>query len=290
MIRAAMVQDIPQIKDIWEKAFDDSLDYVDFLYDSVTSPAKTLVVEEHGEIISMAMSLDCEFVFRDQSLKCVYIFGCATRPGQEWETLQMRLISRLEQNAQEAGAQMSVIIPGNRMLYSFYKKHGYTSEFPIRELKLRPGTLNVVPELDSPIALNTATNESVSEIREQALFEIPHIRWNDDQMDFLMMDAISYGELVASYEGEHGRSYAFYTPKNKVMYVRECLGTSEESVKVLLAGLIDLCGPRRVILKMPIDGGLLPLEGKKRNYGLAKLFQGGKTLSDFAPYMNLMLE
>ncbi len=290
MIRQATFKDIPEIKKIWERCFDDPINYIDFLYDRVTAPERTLVLEENGVIAAIAMSIDCSFSFKDQSLPGVYIYGCATLPGYGWQGLQNRLVSRLEQEAEARGAQISFIVPGNMMMYSFYRKHGYTSEFPYREVVLRPGVLGDMGQPDVPVSYNTITSSELYAIREQALYDIPHVKWEEKQMDFLILDAITYGEIIASYDGEKGRSYVVYSMRNSHMYVKECLGTSEESVRTILSALIDEQNPRRVHMRLPASSGLLPFEGQKKKYGLAKLFHGGKPLTGFDPYMNLMLD
>ena len=291
MIRSATVKDIPEIKKLWERCFDDPINYIDFLYDRVTVPERTLVWEdEDGTVAAIAMSIDCGFSFKEQSLQGVYIYGCATLPGRAWQGIQSKLISRLEHEAEKKGAQMSLIVPGNMMLYSFFRKLGYTSEFPYRDVVLRPGVLGDMGEPDSPVAYNTITSAEMFSIREQALYDTPHVRWEEEQMAFLIMDAITYGEIIASYDGEKGKSYVVYSMRNSHMYVKECLGTNEESVRTILSALIDEHNPRRVHMRLPASGGLLPFEGQKKKYGLAKLFRTGKTLTGFEPYMNLMLD
>ena len=290
MIRTATVKDIPQIKKIWERAFDDPINYVDFLYDRITAPERTLVWDEEGNVLAIAMSMDCVFSYKDQTLPGIYIFGCATLPGNPWQSIQTKLINRLEREGEKRGARMSLIVPGNTMLYSFCRELGYTSEFPYRKVSLRPGVLGDMGEPDAPVAYNTISSEDMFSIREEALFEIPHVRWEEEQMSFLIMDAITYGEIVASYDGEKGRSYVVYSMKKSHMHVRECLGTSEESVRTILSALIDEHNPRRVHLRLPASGGVLPFEGQKKKYGLAKLFGTGRNLTGFEPYMNLMLD
>ena len=269
MIRQATVQDIPELKRMWEKCYDDSLSYVDFLYEEVIDPKETLVFEEDGVLCSMASSMMCTFSYRSQSIKAVYIFGCATLPRYSWQGIQLQLISRLEQNARVQGAMMSVIVPSTRMHYRYFRDHGYRSEFPIRKLVLRPGALNVVPDPDVRLVFNELASETMYEIREEALREVPHIGWDAEHLEHIVRDAITYSETLASYEGEDGKAYALYFIKRGHMYVREALGTGEQAVKTLLAALIEHTSARRVHLRLPVDEGrrgkaLLSREGAFR--------------------------
>jgi Predicted acetyltransferase involved in intracellular survival and related acetyltransferases len=290
MIRSATVIDIPEIKKIWDQSFDDPLNYVDFLFDKVLEPNDTLVYEEDGEVVSMAMSIYCSFRYHDESVPCVYIYGCATRPDKGGRGYMTELISCVETNAMAKGCQMSVLVPGNRSLFRFYANRGYNSDFSIRRVRLRSGMLETVPRPEVPIEYDRIFSGDFYEIREKALYEIPHIEWKADQLDFMTADALAYQDHIASYSGEAGKAYAIYSLKSRVMFIREILGTSEESATMLLAGLVDEQNPRKVSMDLPLGGGILPFEGSSRAYGMSKSFKTAKKISSLEPYMNLMLD
>ena len=290
MIRSATVMDIPEIKKIWDQSFDDPLNYVDFLYDRVMDPSDTLVFEEDGHVSSMAMSFYCSFRYHDEEIPCVYIYGCATRPDRSSRGLMTQLISAVEQNAIARGCQMAVLVPGNKSLYRYYARRGYSSDFFLRRIALRPGMLKTVHRPEKPIEYDHILPEDMYEIREKALYEVPHVVWRADQLDFIAADAMAYQDHIASYDGESGKAYAFYSISRKNMFIRELLGTSEESATMLLVGLVDEQNPKKVTLELPVGGGILPEEGDNMVYGMSKAFKTAKTLSDLEPYMNLMLD
>lgn len=290
MIRPATVIDIPEIKKIWDQSFDDPLNYVDFLYDKVMSPSDTLVFEEEGEISSIAMSIYCSFRYHDEEIPCVYIYGCATRPDRGGRGLMTQLISVVEQNAIARGCQMSILVPGSKSLFKFYQKRGYSADFSLRRVALRPGMLKTIPRPESEIVYDLIVGSEMYDIRERALYEIPHIVWDADQLDFMAADALAYQDHIASYSGELGNAYAIYSIHKRVMFIREILGTTEESTTALLAGLVDRQNPKRVTIELPVGGGILPVEGEKAVYGMSKSFKTAKTISSLEPYMNLMLD
>ncbi|MBP0986178.1 MAG: GNAT family N-acetyltransferase [Oscillospiraceae bacterium] len=290
MIRSATVLDIPEIKKIWDQSFDDPLSYVDFLFDKVMDPNDTLVYEEEGEIVSMAMSIYCSFRYHDDSIPCVYIYGCATRPDKGGRGLMTELISCVESNALARDCQMAVLVPGNRSLFRFYGKRGYNPDFSLRRVQLRSGMLETVPRPEVAIEYDRLFSDDFHEIREKALYEIPHIEWRSDQLDFMTADALAYEDHIASYSGESGKAYAIYSLKKRAMFIREILGTSEESGTMLLAGLVDEQNPKRVSMNLPVGGGILPFEGRNMIYGMSKSFKTAKPMSSLEPYMNLMLD
>lgn len=292
MIRRATVGDIPQLKRIWETCYNDPLNYIEFLYEHITTPERTYVFEEEegGLVTSMAVTIDCFFSFRETRLPSVYLFGCATLPDHEGQGYMTRLLSRMEADARSDGKQLVCLIPGGRFLSKFYQKKGYHSDFGIRLLRLRPGMLGDVPEPDIPIQYGKITSEEFYAIREAALYEIPHIEWDAHQLGLVQLDLAAYGEQMVSYDGASGKSYAIYGLRNHNMFIREVLGTNDESTRILLAELINQQNPRKVSMRMPIGAGLLPFEGTRTEYGMSKIFNTAKPLSDLAPFMNLMLD
>lgn len=290
MIRYATVIDIPEIKKIWDQSFEDPLSYVDFLYDKVMAPSDTIVYEEDGQIYSMAMSIYCSFRYHDDVIPCVYVYGCATLPDRSGRGIMTEMLTVVEANAIARGCQMAVLVPGNRSLFRFYGRRGYNPDFSLRRVRLRSGMLNTVPRPEKPIEYDHLFSGDFYEIREKALYEIPHIEWKAEQLDFMAADALAYQDHIASYDGEIGKAYAVYSLNKKVMYIREILGTSDESATALLAGLVDEQNPRKVTINLPVGGGILPVEGSKEIYGMSKAFKTAKNLSSLEPYMNLMLD
>lgn len=295
MIRRATNADLPQLRKIWEECYDDPLNYVDFMYDrGIVSPQQTYVIEENFQLVSMACVMDCHFSFRENRIPCIYLFGCATVPRLAGKGYMGNLLKRIESDAKAMDAQMSVLIPGGKMLSGVYAKRGYHSDFGVRVLKLRPGMIGNTPAPDTELILNDQKDISMDEvyaIREAALYEVPHIEWDSEQLSKVLLDAIAYGESMAMYKGDAGASYAIYGMQNKSMFIREILGTNEESTRILLAAIVNEFDPKRVTMRLPIGAGLLPLEGvKKPDYGMSKLFSTTKPLSDLAPYMNLMFD
>lgn len=295
MIRRATNADLPQLRKIWEACYDDPLNYIDFMYDrNIVSPKQIYVVEENFKVISMASVMDCHFSFRENRVPCIYLFGCATLPQYENKGYMNNLLSRIEQDAKAQDVQMAVLIPGGKLFSGIFTKRGYHSDFGVRILKLRSGMIGNTPAPDKELILNNQKDISMDEIyaiREAALYEVPHIEWESEQLSKVLLDAIAYGESLAMYKGNAGASYAIYGMQNKSMYIREILGTNEESTRILLAGVVNEFDPKRVTMRLPIGAGLLPLEGvKKSDYGMSKLFSTTKPLSDLAPYMNLMFD
>ena len=291
MIRKATELDIQRIKYIWDRSFDDSLNYVDFLLDHhVVTPDRILVYEEENTVYSICMMIDTLFSYKEEQIPVVYLYGCATLAEAEHRGYMTKLIARAEQIAESEGKRMSFLVPGSRMLFGFYKKMGYNADLPKRILVLRAGMLDGTESSDVPLVYDMMTAEEMYAIRESYLYETPHIEWKPDQLDYHLADGIAYGEHIVSYVGKEGKAYIFYGIERRKMYIREIMGTTEKASMVLLAQLINDQNPKKVEIELPAVGGLFTYEGNVEKYGMSKTFGSAKPLSSLHPYMNLMLE
>ena len=97
MIRRATDQDISALKALWEDAFDDPLNYVDFFYNNVAKTGDTFVFEVENQIVSMLTMIPVEFVFQDKAVRAVYLYGCATLTKFRRKGIMKSMIRKAEQ-------------------------------------------------------------------------------------------------------------------------------------------------------------------------------------------------
>ncbi len=291
MIRCATQEDINRIKRLWDESFSDPLSYVDFIYDKVAKISDTLVIEENGEICSMLTVIPTGFRFRDKTIKAAYIYGAATAPSHRKRGYMVKLLDYAEHCCREDGFALCVLVPGEKYLFDFYKNRGYAADFNCRMVKLEAGMLERTEKCDVPPVYGKPDMKKLYALREKALYDIPHITWDERQLEFMLEDCAVYGETVGYYEGARGRSYAIFgEDKKKRMFIRECCGTSEEAEMLLIKNIVLSNNPKAVTLQLPIQKKLFRYDGETARYGMAKALYASSTISDMDPYMNLMLD
>ncbi len=290
MIRKATDADIPAIKAIWQEAFDDPLNYVDFLYNEVAKTSDTLLYETGRRVVAMVVLLPTEFVYRDKSVRAVYIYGAATLRRFRGRGIMTALLQHAEDTARAQGYALSVLVPGEKYLFQYYKKRGYHADFSANLVAVRHGMLDGTLDSAIAVAYDALTPEQLYGLRESMLAEVPHIRWYPAQLRFVLQDAANYGEHLASYNGELGIAYAIYGMQGRRLFVKECLGTTLDAQHFLLSRVVEKTAPGGVSIQLPRHAEFLRFEGEVTSYGMAKPLGNSGYIGDMDPYMNLMLD
>ena len=105
-----------------------------------------------------------------------------------------------------------------------------------------------------------------------------------------MKDAASYGEHIASYNGDLGVCYAIYGMQGKHLFFKECLGTTVDAQHFMIESIIKKTNPGHVTVQLPRHAELFRFEGDVTSYGMAKPLAVSTNIGDMDPYMNLMLD
>ncbi|MCL1830141.1 MAG: GNAT family N-acetyltransferase [Oscillospiraceae bacterium] len=290
MIRTATAYDILALKKIWDSCFSDPINYIDFVFDRLAKPEQAVVCEENGEIVSMLLMIDTEFVFGDETAKAVYILGAATAKQHQNRGYMTYLLDYAENLARSQGVQLAILVPGEQYLYSYYKKRGYNADFNVRRLKIKRAMLESVRTLDSSIIIDRISPSVIADIREHALSKQPHVRWNTEKIKILMEDSFIYGDHVALYQGEQGRAYAFFRLENRKIFIKESLGSEDDMVLALVRALMSQYRAKGVLMTLPTRSELFAHEGEVIPYGMSKPLHVKTYIADLNPYMNLMFD
>lgn len=289
MIRHATEEDIVQLKSLWNQSFHDPLNYVDFIYREVSRPADTFVYDIGGELASMMILIPTVFVFKDKGVKTMYIYGAATAQRHRQRGIMTAMLRHAEEYARDLDFALSIIVPGDKYLFDYYRRRGYSADFNCRMINIKPGMIKQDLKLEVDLSIDQISAKEFYDIREEALADTPHLRWNATQLEFIFEDLKIYGEHVAHYEGKLGRSYAVYGAGKK-MHIKECFGSTREAQLAIIKDVIQANNPRHVTLCQPADSSLFAFEGSEKRYGMAKPLQSSASLKELRPYMNLMLD
>lgn len=290
MIRIATERDIPRIKELWQQAFDDPINYVDFFYKNVAPVTKTYLCDEGPGVVAMLTMLPATFVYKDMSVDVSYIYGAATDKKYRGRGFMSVLLRHCEKTAKEAGCAMSVLVPGGRHLFDFYQKRGYRADFSLKLVNIRPGMLTAPPEKGYRFSVDGVKPETVFEIRERALSDTPHVRWGEAEISAVLRDCREYGELTALCERGDERAYAVFGMNGKRMIIKECLGTSRSATTEVLKRLIREKDPSGAAARLESGSTIFGYEGEIVPFGMAKQLVASSGIKDMEPYMNLMLD
>ncbi|MBR2807030.1 MAG: GNAT family N-acetyltransferase [Oscillospiraceae bacterium] len=290
MIRLATPYDITQLKELWDASFHDPMNYIDFVFDKITGTDDVLVTELDGRVVAMLIMIPVKFVYKDEAVNTLYIFGAATDKKYQNRGIMSKLIEDAENRAMRLDARLSVLVPGNPYLFDFYRNRGYSTDFSLRCVNIKPGMLDNAVDLGDEMKIDEIKTEDLHRIRGAALMNIPHISWSLRQLSFVMEDSRMYDDHIASYQGELGNAYAFYGIRNKKLYVKEILGSTNEAQMAVLKTLIEKFSPKYAYVNLPELSKLFYGEGEIRPYGMCRSLTVKNSIRDLDAYMNLMLD
>ena len=290
MIRQATPYDIKQLKELWDASFSDPMNYIDFVFDRIAETNDILVTELDGKVVAMLIMIPVKFVYKDDAVNTLYIFGAATEKKYQNRGIMSKMIADAELRAKKGDARLSILVPGEHYLFDYYKKRGYSSDFSLRCVSIRPGMLDNAVDLGDALEIDTLSPEDMHRIRGAALMNIPHISWSLRQLSFVMEDSKMYNDHIASYMGDIGNAYAFYGIRNKKLYVKELLGSTVEAQQAVLKSLIEKYSPKYAYVNLPELSRLFYGEGEVRPYGMCKSLNVKNSIRDLDAYMNLMLD
>ena len=290
MIRYATTEDLYTLKEMWDAGFDDPLNYVNFIFDRVTTASDILVYDMAGKVAGMLTLLPVKFIYKTQEIDASYIFGATTDKRYRNRGVMTHLLVAAEDEAKRRGSKLTLLVPGERALINYYKKRGYSGDFFLRDIELKPGAFASVPAADTKINSDQITNIEMFKLRCGALSDMAHVQWSESQLRFVLDDCYIYGDSVVNYSGKYGESYAVYNIEGGRAYIKECLGSDNLACLVLLKEIIAQNTPKSAVVRQPLNSTLFVHEGVRTMYGMAKPLYTDTYIRDLDGYMNLMLD
>ena len=206
------------LKALWRTVFGDPEAYIDLFLEHRFRPEQTLCVFEGGRPVSMLFLLPLEMASGGRSYPAQYVYGVATGPAYRGKGLSSGLMERAQEVLIERGGALSVLVPAQPPLFSFYRKRGYETEFSISRISYRadPAFPGALPELreTSLAELEPLRNRAFSASR---LFG----RWDREALRYQDRESAFFGGCALAFETEEGEGYALCVTAGERVLVKE---------------------------------------------------------------------
>ena len=183
-------EDIPALKALWQEAFGDEQQDIDLFFETVYPNATGFCAEDGGELVSMLFALPQTIVKEEKQLKCAYLYAVATKKDRQGEGLCSALLAYAEKELRKRYVEALLLSPASERLADFYAERGFTRQTGAKK------TL-----LDCAQPTGQATEIGVQDyagLRETALWDIPHVRYDRAQLEYAMAGGKFYC-LMAGY-------------------------------------------------------------------------------------------
>lgn len=118
----ADAKDIKSLKSLWREAFGDSEDFIDGFFKNAFSPLRCRAVKDKESVVAALYIFDCYA----GKQKIAYIYAVATRKSHRGKGICRYLMNDTHDYLSSMGYTASVLVPGDKTLFDFYEKMGYS--------------------------------------------------------------------------------------------------------------------------------------------------------------------
>jgi predicted acetyltransferase len=129
MIQYANQHIAPQIRQMWKTVFGDSDAYMDIYFREKYRNERTLVYMEGDKAMASLQMLPYRFTFCDVEIPVAYISGAATLPEARKKGYMQQLLLKSFDEMAKNGVPLSILVPQEEWLLTFYEKYGYVQTF-----------------------------------------------------------------------------------------------------------------------------------------------------------------
>lgn len=218
-IRTATPEDLPQLKELWIKAFGDSEHYIDMFYQKFCEISKVLVVDEDGELNSMANIITgMEYKLPDGAkIPLGYVYALGTNPYIQGKGYARQLLAYADKFLQEQGYKCMVLVPSSPSLHRFFDNLGMSECFASRKLEIMSTSLADPVEGDS---ITPVLPCEYNQIRETYLKEMAHITYSDKLIQFQQHGShLAMGDLYkVEVDGVVGCAAIEYVQRRRLLF------------------------------------------------------------------------
>ena len=236
-IRPSRPEDIPLLKELWKRCFGDSDAYVDMFYHKYCTHDQVLIVEEDGELNSMATMLETTMHFTDGSSYPVgYVYGLATNPYIQGKGYARQLLAYADEYLQKKEKKCLTLVPASPSLHRYFENIGLTECFATRKVEKMSTELTGLPALDPSCKMVPILPYEYNEIREKQLKGTMHISYDDNLIHFQQFGShLTAGDLYRlEVEGEVGCVAIEYVQRSRLLMKELLISTPKMEKAVQL--------------------------------------------------------
>ncbi len=128
-IRHPCVSEYESLKALWQTAFDDQKESLDFFFRNTVSPERVLAAFDGVEPVSVLYMLESEIVTGEKAYSAYYIYAVCTHPDYRGRGLMKSLFNELFKISADRGIDYLFLVPEEKYLFDIYGKLGFKNGF-----------------------------------------------------------------------------------------------------------------------------------------------------------------
>lgn len=290
-VRFAKKNEIERVKEIWKLCFADSDRDIYAYFTCRYKADETVVLLQEGVIVAMLTLISANMVTADKrSFPCAMFYAIATHSLYRNRGFSSRIMEFSNQYLQSKGCDISVLVPAEKQLYSFYYKQGYKDGFYIREVSLLRDRIDGLPSQSTlNLTFLSAVPEDYNRLRNKLLEGRLFIAYDDADIAYQKKLSRLSGTDIYVISCERVLGCAILeraTPKR--VFIKELL-LPDALVNAAVKQIKQSVVAEEYILRTPAYASE-HLGGSVRPFGIYKAGNAQRISSEELGYMGLALD
>lgn len=224
-IRFPLESDYEKLKALWNTAFDDSKESLDYFFKNTISPERVLAVFEDGKPVSALYMLESEIIKDNKAYSAYYIYAVCTYPDFRGKGLMKSLFEELFKVAKSRNIDYLFLVPEEEYLFNIYEKLGFKNGFSYSEETLSRKDFNCIENIKN----QKLTYKKYREI----------IKANPKAVPFAVLKESTFNSFFNSVSGEvkivsvENEGYALYEETEEKLVIFELFGNENLLLNVV---------------------------------------------------------
>ncbi|MEG2192896.1 MAG: GNAT family N-acetyltransferase [Oscillospiraceae bacterium] len=249
LISTAKVQDLPQLKELWNEIFDDgTVGFCDFAF-SLCKLEDIYLVKEEEQVASMLMAIGDVKVKNKNGF---YLYSACTARWAREKGYMHRLIEYALQDQKEKGREFCILQPANLKLFDFYQTLGFTTKTYLRKCNIE-----IKRNLWAKADFDIVTATRFPDLREKMC--------EDTLVHFDAKGYVKLAEYLYTFGGstaESKEAYGVYYIEGGALIVKELFATSTPYAIQLLQAIREKTGFEKATVYLSKGSNLFLGEGE----------------------------
>ncbi|MCD8158766.1 MAG: GNAT family N-acetyltransferase [Clostridiales bacterium] len=264
MIKYAEKSDTEELKRLFNVCFPGEESFCSWIFENIYKPENTLIDVKDGVLRGSAMELP----YKIKGIGDVtYLYAVGTFPEFRGKGICGNIINYSRENDSRKGRAASVLIPGNKSLFEFYRRLGYRESSFVSERRFTAEDID-----SSGFCTGNCRPSDLIKVYEKKPFRKKYIIRNEEYFERQLNMFGKFGGNCQGLYDESGLiSYCFYSVENGKILFDEIMGDKKE---ILASRILKETGFKEGIGREP---------GLGRPIGMAYFYE-----KNYDFYMNLM--
>lgn len=245
-IRFPLESDYENLKALWQTAFDDSEECLDFFFKNTVSPERVLAVFENNKPVSALYMLESDIVIDKKEYSAYYIYAVCTHPRYRGKGFMKSLFEELFEVVKSRDIDYLFLVPEEEYLFEIYEKIGFETGFYRSEKDFYKKDFQNIKEIKT----ENLTYEKYREI----------IKANPKNIPLAVLKESTFKSFFKSVSGEvkivysENEGYALYEETEEQLIVFELFGNEA----ILLNAVFENTEKEKFIYRQISDKNSIP--------------------------------